>query len=567
MGYYDVYCEECGAKIAANNMAVDVDAMVKKYCDLKGTAGNVSWMNDIKNMYEGIHIGMYLQPRQLSAIGSAHSENALELTCNDILLFLETRYQIHILNKGEADTSSGQEEESWLALDTKKEGEEISDEVLEILAQKLKIESLELKDRKDGVKNLLVKLIKNKDETILQCSIQYPAQTDDQGNVFYNQYNVTYAWINSETKHYRMVCPCCGEMFGEREGECPEYVVIMLGSARVGKTVYLAALYHLLESESKKLDKISVTSYQNDKQGVFEKIVDCYRKGKKPEKTNTTNLSTIALFTLQFIVENETGKQKFLIKFVDMPGEAWDGEDSFLLNKRKICRHASAFWMCIEPSQINAALRDNSIGEEKEEDSVNENLSEVTNGILSKLSMIIDKEKLKEIPLAIILTKSDKVDTGEGKKEGQKLFCPELSTEIVEGKTRLVSILLDENNNIRKEKFKAFEKIIKEYLNSRDNHLEADFEMFEKRNYFAVAAAGRKLEETNPENEPCYPSLVEIPFLWLLANFGYIGVVKQVVDSGQRRRRGLLSKISEWRNERSFELIYDKTIVDELYLS
>lgn len=369
---------------------------------------------------------------------------------------------------------------------------------------------------------------------------------DDQGNEFNSCCEVRYLNVGgtADIESFQMVCPQCGKELGSEAGNYKEYVVVMLGSSRVGKTAYLAALVDNLDKN--KLTGISRVPFADKGMEIFDKgILKKYRMGVKFEKTDEFNLKTISLFTLLFSIRSGINDEKrILVKFVDMPGEAWDGDDRFVLNKRRICRYASAFWMCIDPVQVNndlVTVENPSDGNNTQSDDlINGNLTDVIANIIDKLKKIMDQKEIEEIPLAMILTKSDVVDKGEGLKGDKSLFRHELSIDMISGTTKLENILFS-NNNIKKEKFKSFENIVKDYI--VDMHrirLEHSFGIFKKKNYFAVAAAGRKLEENNPEKIPCMPSLVELPFIWLLANWGYIGIVKMEVK--ERTKKRIISK-------------------------
>lgn len=250
-----------------------------------------------------------------------------------------------------------------------------------------------------------------------------------------------------------------------------------------------------------------------------------------------------------------------------MPGEVWDSDNEFILNKRRICKYAAAFWMCISPVQVNNSLKSieysNDTKNSQKNDYVNENLNSVIANILNNLGRIMNQKEIEQIPLAMILTKSDVVDEGEQLVKEQRLFRPELSIDMISQRTKLEDTLFSDNK-IKIEKFKNLENIVKKYIvTNRRIELENSFGIFKKKSYFAVAAVGRELKEENPECIPCIPSLVELPFLWLLANLGYIGLVKLKIK--HRETTGFFSRIIQPRNDEP-EFYEEDCDINELYI-
>ncbi|MCI9077432.1 MAG: hypothetical protein HFH68_00730 [Lachnospiraceae bacterium] len=564
MGYYDVHCAECGFVTTADEMAVNIDFMVKKYCSLKDMymqAG--SWRRDISRLYEGINIGMYYKLEDLNKEASKRSDRGLtlEIDCEDVISFLEITYGVDILDKLDEEL-----DDSWEGLDFIDDS--FWEEIAISLSEKLNVESTDMAQRRNNIKKLINILTEHREDNILNCNIEWRRSTDDQGNEFNSCYEVEYLNIGgtADIESYQMVCPKCGKELGNEAGNYEEYVVVMLGSSRVGKTAYLAALVDNLWEN--KLTGISRIPFEDNGMKRFDEIIlKKYREGVKFEKTDEFNLATISLFTLLFgIKSGRNDEKRILVKFVDMPGEAWDGEDRFVLNKRRICRHASAFWMCIDPAQVNPALESSKHpGDGK--DLINKNLAEVIADIKRKLRMIMDQREIEKIPLAMILTKSDVIDKGEGLEGDKRLFRHELSIDMISGMTKLENILFS-GNKIKKEKFKSFEEIVKDYVVNRSRvRLEESFDIFKKKNYFAVAATGRELKEVNPDGIPCTPSLVELPFIWLLANWGYIGIVKTELKEEEETKKGIIKGMRELIGKNTEPEMYEKDCdISELYI-
>ena len=146
---------------------------------------------------------------------------------------------------------------------------------------------------------------------------------DDSGNEFENMLTVTY--FDGETESFQhMVCPNCGEAFYMDAGQYEEKVIVMLGSSRVGKTAYLAALVEKLMpmyGASEFEDKIAIINSKDRKFEDFKKnILNTYRRNYKIIKTDMT-AETVPLFSLKIKIEES--KKYVILTFVDLPGEVF----------------------------------------------------------------------------------------------------------------------------------------------------------------------------------------------------------------------------------------------------
>ena len=158
-------------------------------------------------------------------------------------------------------------------------------------------------------------------------------------------------------------------MYGHA-GQYEEIVIGMAGTARVGKTAYLASLLASIlrlrggdgvTQLGYEQNVISHLAYEDRAYRHFrEDLLEPYISCKRIEKTQyifdkVGDSEAISLFSMTFSIKHSEGRRKsYIFTFVDMPGEIFDDKDGAdaLNNNRQIISEANAIWFCLSPAQI-----------------------------------------------------------------------------------------------------------------------------------------------------------------------------------------------------------------------
>lgn len=298
-------------------------------------------------------------------------------------------------------------------------------------------------------------------------------------------------------------------------GSYAERIIVLLGSSRVGKTAYLAALVSKINGYlDQRLGEgsrfITVTSIQDEMFKVFnEKILADYLEGRKLEKTDVDEKLENPIPLISLRVKTRTKTVVYTV--VDMPGEVFvpkdsantrEADGSFIINRRKICCCADAFWLCVDPVQIDRRLR--KINEQSSaEDRVQCDIDMVLSNVCNMMSLM--GEDKGTVPGAVILTKSDLLDG------------------IAEGLYRAddAKVCLTPTGRLDGDAVKDTSRIVLNYLKSSSDAVKdiSGFmeDIFLHRNYFSVAAYGVKVDQ---EQRAIAPYGIALPFLWTMASFG-----------------------------------------------
>lgn len=362
------------------------------------------------------------------------------------------------------------------------------------------------------------------DEVIAELEVEAIMEKDDQGNPFAKKLRVKYedemieAVINN-------VCPNCGKPFYSEVGKHKEIIICMAGSARVGKTAYLAALVDRIEKNS---GDFAVVVPSNDPEWEFfrEHILEVYQRGGKIDKTQFEGSGeTIPLFSLEIQICGRS----YIFTFIDMPGEAFDNKEDdagvkFINNDRRIVTHAQMIWFCIAPQQVDAQLAQLAGLTTAAQDKVNTDTVKVMGNIRKTMEAVcLDGKK----NAAVLVTMSDTILEQDSKS---RLFRPEIEIFQDYLKPRLgtdFALDFDATNE--------FMKASQEYLDKARNIGATMTGMFENYRTFAVAAYGKAISDDDLDQfiEEDYvedsssdfvatPSMVELPFLWTLSVLGII---------------------------------------------
>lgn len=533
-GFYKVHCTNCGKVLDADKMAVDVDKILKMHLSRVVGRNSNPVMTIAKKAFDEIRVGMYLTKFQMVNDGILSADGTLHLTCRYILDFIQQRYRIELTdidtnakNKSkeyedsfEADLDDwGRtvDEHSW---EDEEDDYDINPKLLDELCFKMKlyaqVDNAE-EVKRNCISEMLRMLLDYGEVELMECACSFMVQKDDRDQEFISSLKVTY--VDGETVVYNhMVCPDCGETFFIDAGRYEEHIIVMLGSSRVGKTAYLAALVDEINPEygQSHYPRISIKDTLDRRFTYFrDNILKQYRCGKKISKTDEQKESA-ALFSLDVFVNG----RMVILTFVDLPGEVFiprsdeekqDGvaNGRFIINYRKICASADVFWFCIDPVQIDQRLH--RLNEEADKsDRVEQDMEMVLSNIENALNIMGGGKA--NAPAAIIITKSDLITPDAGlcfKDRGLEPQC------------------LSEEGYFRNDLFRNMSKDVCRYMcsNNVKNLLPKLDNMFENKNYFAVAAYGIKVDKDSKGGDKS-PSAIILPFLWSLSVLNYLTPVE-----------------------------------------
>ncbi len=489
MTYHHVNCTKCGRKIRAVDMAIDLDELIIIYLKREKEK------NKENNIYEtmldfffNIRFGLYFSFNYLKCGKYLGEENEIILSGYNIRHLLCQKH----LTKGEREKTEGKEE--------------ILDLLTETMDTAGDVEVDWQKKRKE-IEKILDFLSENEDVIFLKCRIEPRSEKDDMGNSVITGINAAFAHRNGNQDGLLMVCPDCGTAFLADAGKYHEEVILLMGSARVGKTAYLAALIDYLNGDNAKK---SIFPLQigplTDKRGLFfqENILNAYQKGEKIHKTNSSNEEIVPLVSFLLRIRND---KRIIMTFVDMPGEAYvpekeqnqKEESEFISNKRRISKNASAYIFCIAPEQIDPSIKEK---EKNKPDSATADIEKVLRNIGNTVKNM--KKEAVYIPTAAVITKNDKL-------KDYDFYDPEEEYED----------LIREEKYFMIDRYRKITDEIREYLCAP--HVAPIEEklkfMFEHYNYFTVAAYGTSIEEGRKCSK--MPSGIMLPFLWILTMLGY----------------------------------------------
>lgn len=541
--FYEVHCTCCGEICKADTMAVDIDDICRIYLEKMAVTAENPFYREAERFFEEIKVGMYLSKYQIVTENLLKDNHRLQLTGKNMMDWMQKRYQIDfkpleevkeevniplpddlygdIFGEKPADTPK-QPQTKQQGADEEEELQRLSDRLLpQIHLHREKDVSIE--DKRRRVKEFLLFLLQHSKEIFLECDCEFKVERDENGREFLNQLKVTF--LDQESKVYnRMVCPHCGHPFLSEAGKYKEYVVVMLGSARVGKTAYLAALVEKLKPEYGKSSypEIALQTGAEEAYKDFEEgILKPYREGKKIEKTAVSKEDS-SLFSVKVEIGTGEGtdgkgrKKTMILTLVDLPGEIFLGTDDtgrrgeadtdFIINQKRICCCADAFWLCIAPQQIDRALLSAAEGM-AQQDKVEDNIARVLNNVGEMVAMMRDSGK-EDVPLAVIITQSDLIAPKE-----QMFQNPE---PVWMQNCLMPGGCFNINN------FAYCSSAVKRYLESDNvrDIVSAIRSDFPKRNYFSVAAYGVPI--TGEDKVQKKPYGVALPFLWTEASLGYL---------------------------------------------
>lgn len=523
--YYDIHCLKCGEIFKANELTLNIDELLRKHSDyIKKEKNN----NTDYEVFKSIKIGMnYSEDKVKELLDKRYIDT------NDIRLFLSSKHiDIEVEKKDEQQETIVQPR-SRRRLETIAVTTRIPEDVLIGFREVVKFRARDIdEDTKDVCYEQLYRIL-SKDEKLIEIKeYQIIKKEDDRGNEFID--NIIYTLHNG--RRYivnELSCPYCGAEIKGSLGEHKQFVIGMIGSARVGKTAYLASLVDRLDPEPgiKSIDdKIFVKIGESSigKKTFVDDILSVYRRNEKIPKTPPVN-GWVPVFCLEVSINDKS----YIFTFVDMPGEVFVREEDdeiyseqdqdFIINNQRIITNSHMLWFCIDPIQIDPIIqkRKKEMGRLEGDDEVVEDVGKLFYEIDQKLDFIKaangGKKKQKA---AILITKSDTI--------GEEFHLIERR-----GEDDKLTENINNESNFAIEKHIEHTKKVYRYLTETNNKLIYSFkDMFEDFNLFAVASYGIDLAQGGGARKP---SNVEQPFLWTCAVLGILPGKKDVIKIEERK--------------------------------
>ena len=375
------------------------------------------------------------------------------------------------------------------------------------------------------IQELAVRIQKNKDAVIAVFHVKVNMQKDDQGNSFANRLTVKFddGEINNITN---FLCKGeagkpCGKILYGHAGQYKEIIIGLAGTARVGKTAYLAALLACILRAGNGIKRLGFDQHVVTNLAFKDRAYEQFEKDLLFDRVGDTE--AISLFSLTFSIN----KKKYIFTFIDMPGEVFDDEDKgadVVSNNRQIIKDASAIWLCIAPAQVagEAVIAGGT--------QVNNDLGKAFAN-LSKTMAAIGVQ----IPTATLITCSDLIE------EKYDLFHSEFNPfagrdnpmRYLSEKTNDVNTpWVSESGDLYYSNMLWFVENAFKYLSSGQGQrlpesIESIFGAFTP---FAVASYGKEINNpfaVEEDNTIPKPSMIEGPFLWTLAELGIIPAYKE----------------------------------------
>ena len=410
----------------------------------------------------------------------------------------------------------------------------------------------------EKIQEIAIQLVRNPNAEIARFDVEVLMEEDDRGQLFANSLLVTYG--SEVIRVSRFVCrgnrgiPCGNALYGHA-GRFEEIIIGLAGTARVGKTAYLAALLASIMRRSDGDTKlgfdqdvlINVAYNSEEFQSFQEKILNPYVRGDKIEKTPEKG-EAIPLFSLTFKVNR---KKNYIFTFIDMPGEIYDKNEAdegakFVLSSREIIKYARMIWLCVTPSQI--------LGEEMvaTSDRVNIDFKGAIKNIGNTMKAINVHGK---IPTAVLITRSDEA------KADANIFKPKFNPFSTQSAP--IDIIEDKNENtwwVSREGYLYFDHMkwfiqrSYRYLNQTSELPVSIEDIFGKFTPFAVAAYGFSIDNPYANNSRLpTPSMIEGPFLWSLAVLGIIPAYEERTKIYEEKKFFRTIQIERIENERITE--------------
>lgn len=536
--YYDINCIECGNVFKANELTFNIDELLKKHSeDIKKEKNN----NTDYDVFRSIKLGMNYTEKEVNVLLEKGS-----IDVSDIRAFLSSKYGIDIKVQEKELELVGEiaQPRSRRRLDSIVSSSGVPNDVLEKYKKSIKFRARDVDEDTKQVCYEQLHRILTKDETILEIkNFKILYKKDDRGNSFPDV--IKYSLPNGKMFMIdELSCPHCGALIKGTLGEHKQFVIGMIGSARVGKTAYLASLVDRIDPEPgiESIDRnifVKIGESGIGKSIFIDKILSAYRKNEPIPKTPPVN-GWVPVFCLEVSINGTY----YIFTFVDMPGEVFcRGEDEsdyayldedFIMNTQRIITNSHMLWFCIDPIQIDPIIQktQEQLGTIKKADKVVENLDKLFDAVGKKLKFIqIASENNEKKEAAILITKSDTI--------GEEFHLLERR-----GEDERITNRVDNISYFNFERHKEHSQKVRDYLNEKRHILIPSFEeMFKDFNLFAVASYGMDLNTETPGRKP---SNVEHPFLWTCAVLGILPCEgKKIITTEIVKSGGIFSRKKE----------------------
>lgn len=536
--YYDINCIECGNVFKANELTFNIDELLRKHSNyIKKEKNN----NTDYDVFRSIKLGMNYSENEVESLLEKGS-----IDVSDIREFLDLNYGIEIkVQQRELQlVEEVAQPKSRRRLDSIISSATIPDDILEKYKKYIKFRARDVDNDTKQVCYEQLHRILTKDETILEIkNFKILNKQDDRGNSFPDA--IKYSLSNGKMFMIdELSCPHCGGPVKGTLGEHKQFVIGMIGSARVGKTAYLASLVDRIDPEPG-IDSIDRNIFVKIGESGIGKsifnntILSAYRKNKPIPKTPPIN-GWVPVFCLEVSINGTY----YIFTFVDMPGEVFcRGEDDsdyayqdedFIMNTQRIITNSHMLWFCIDPIQIDPIIQktQEQLGNVEKADKVVEDLDKLFDAVGQKLKFIqIANDNNEKKEAAILITKSDTI--GEEFKLIER-----------RGEDEKLTSKLNDTSYFNFERHKEHTQKVVDYINETRHILIPSFEdMFKNFNLFAVASYGVDLHMDTPGRKP---SNVEHPFLWTCATLGVLPCEsKNIVKIEEVKIGGFFSKRTE----------------------
>lgn len=313
---------------------------------------------------------------------------------------------------------------------------------------------------------------------------------------------------------YIRVCPICHNLIPPGAEEEGNRIFVILGPKSVGKSHYIAVLINQLKNYVSTefngvLNAASDSTTMKYREMYYKRLFEEKRKLPPTKSYDVSDESREPLIYYMRIFDSDKPKV-FTFAFFDTAGEDLVSSDKMMsLNLNSFISKAAGIVYLVDPLQIRYINQRIHV---ENKPPVGPDVSDVLNNIcqIIRTNKKMSPRARIDIPLAVVLTKSDVLfKNSEDEEEDKVLFgqCSSLHIERERGK-------------FDKENFDQIDAELTEYLHRclGDNFIQT-VGGFQEHCFFAVSALG-----CNPTGSglprAVNPMRVEDPFIWLLNREG-----------------------------------------------
>lgn len=531
MAFHEVHCPRCGRKMFADELAFDFGEIINialEKAKNRTFGKNEEWY-DLTNLKLCLYLSLDDLKREygFEATGEGTYQKQFKFTTKHLADHL-----VKLADSANPNMSVGILASTIELVEYEK--------LTKAMALSAGVDSTELAERIQEVAN---RIQRNPNAEIATFHVTVNMQKDDRNQYFANRLLVKFD--DGDYRNItRFVCKGekgrpCGKVLYGHAGQFKEIIIGLAGTARVGKTAYLASLLASILRKGNGIERlgheqsvITNLAYADESFERFKKdLLDPYANCEKITKTanifdKVGDTEAISLFSLTFSIRSRGTNNKYIFTFIDMPGEVFDDSQNGandVLNNRQIITDASMIWLCIAPAQVagGAVVAGG--------DQVNTDLGRAFANLSLTMAAI---NRAQQIPTAVLITCSDLI------KEEYGLFNSSFnpfegknnSMQSLEGKTKN-SPWVSQNGELYYSNMHWFVESAFEYLNSEQNGLPQSIEnIFGRFTPFAIASYGKAIDnpfEVVQGNNIPTPSMIEAPFLWTLGVLGLLPVYKE----------------------------------------